>query len=162
MATSANNELNETNVLMMRYGFHSAKNADDQPWFDLFDLLILTFILTERDGFYQLEVDREFSRQLFEIGEFDLPSEEDKMFSLIALCVRRLEIRVHLTSLIMKEEKRILELNRNFDICDDETWRNCRFSRICQLMKEKLSDANKKRAFLDVFSRGHNNHVTYF
>ena len=107
MAQSANNELEETNVLMMRYGFHAAKNANDQPWFDLFDLLILTFILTERDGFYQLEVDREFSRELFEIGEFDLPSEDDKMFDLIASCIRRLEIRVHLTSLIMKEEKRL-------------------------------------------------------
>ena len=118
--------------------------------------------MTERDGFYQLEVDREFSRELFEIGEFDLPSEEDKMFELIASCVRRLEIRVHLTSLIMKEEKRYQEQGKNFDICDDETWRNCRFSRICQLMKDKLVDANKKRAFLEVFERGFNNHVTYF
>ena len=60
MAASANAELDEPNVLMFRYGFHSAKNAAGEPMFDLFDLLIITFVLSDRDGLYQLEVDRDF------------------------------------------------------------------------------------------------------
>ena len=84
------------------------------------------------------------------------------MFALIAECIRRLEIRVHLASLIMMEEKRVKELGRDFNICDDETWRNCRFSRICQLMGEKLKDNNTMTAYKKVFENGYDNCITYF
>lgn len=53
------------NVLMMRYGYHSVKDPESgEEFFDLFDLLILTFISVERDGFYQLEIDNDFSKEL--------------------------------------------------------------------------------------------------
>ena len=120
LSASANSELDEPNVLMFRYGLSTAVDSADKPFFDLFDLLILTFIMTDRDGLYQLEVDRDFSQRMFEIGDFDLPNEDDRMFALIAESIRRLEIRVHLASLIMKEEKRVKDLGREFNICNDE------------------------------------------
>jgi len=49
---------------MLRYGYHSVKNSTGEQEFDLFDLLILTFISAERDGFYQLEIDNDFSKKL--------------------------------------------------------------------------------------------------
>ena len=120
LSASANSELDEPNVLMFRFGLATATDKAGKPYFDLFDLLILTFIMTDRDGLYQLEVDRDFSQKLFEIGDFDLPNEDDRMFALIAESIRRLEIRVHLASLIMKEEKRVKDLGREFNICADE------------------------------------------
>ena len=120
LSASANAEIDEPNVLMFRYGLSTAVDSAGKASFDLFDLLILTFIMTDRDGLYQLEVDREFSQRMFEIGDFDLPNEDDRMFGLIAESVRRLEIRVHLASLIMKEEKRVKDLGREFNICSDE------------------------------------------
>ena len=158
LAGSVNNEIKEENILMFRYCFHSAKNEAGEHWFDLFDLMIISFILSERDGFYQLEVDYEFLKRFMTLGIM----EEDDLFELIAECKYRLEIRVHLTSLIMCEEKRVKELNRDFNICDDDTWRSCRFSRICQLMGEKLKDADRKKAFLDVFEAGYESRITYF
>ena len=117
---SANNALDEPNVLMFRYGLSTAVDSTGKPSFDLFDLIILTFIMSDRDGLYQLEVDRDFSQRLFEIGDFDLPNEDDRMFALIAESIRRLEIRVHLASLILKEEKRVKDLGRDFNICSNE------------------------------------------
>ena len=143
---------------MLRYGYHSVKNSAGEQEFDLFDLLILTFISAERDGFYQLEIDNDFSKKLVQIGEY----EDDEMYELIAECINRLEIRVHLTSLIMVEEKRVTDLGQEFNICDDDIWKNCRFSRICQQMGEQLKIPAKKKAFLDVFAAGYDNHITYF
>ena len=126
-STSGNSVIEEANVLMLRNGYHSAKNEAGESRFDLFDLIILTFISAERDGFYQLEVDNHFGKELFELGEY----EDDQIYDLIAVCIKRLEIRVHLSSLIMMEEKRLTGLGQKFDICIDETWQNCRYSRIC-------------------------------
>ena len=157
MSASSNAGVSEVNVLMLRYAFHSAKNEAGENWFDLFDLLILTFLFAERDGFYQLEVDNEFWKRLMEIGEF----EEDHMYEFIAEAKHRLEIRVHLASLILKEQKRVTELGRDFNICDDDIWKSCRFSRICMLMGEKCKDQNTKKAYLDVYAAGYENHITY-
>ena len=52
--------MNEANVLMLRYGFFQAKDKNGGELFDIFELIMITFILCERDGFYQLEQDRSF------------------------------------------------------------------------------------------------------
>lgn len=78
-------------------------------------------------------------------------SDEDELNYVIAEAIKRIEIRVHLATLIMTEEKRRLEAGEPFDITDDETWVDCRFSRITLLLAEKLKDRKLKKVFLDKF-----------
>ena len=96
--------------------------------------MILTFVVSERDGFYQLETDNEFGKRFLHMSEF----EEEDFNLLVAESVRRLEIRVHLASLILMEKKRVEANGEPLNITEEEHWRNCRFSRITQLMVEKL------------------------
>ena len=63
--------LTETNALIFRYAFFTINDENQETLFDLFELLILTFVLTEQDGFNQLEVDREFWLELLMIHDFD-------------------------------------------------------------------------------------------
>ena len=97
-----NNDVTEMNVLMFKYVFISAKGEDDSPLFNLYELMIIYLSLTERDGFYQLETDVEFCQRIFGIGEYD----QEQLDLMFAEVKHRLEIRVHLSSLIMMEEKR--------------------------------------------------------
>lgn len=94
--------------------------------FDLFELMIISFVISERDGFNQLETDNEFSKRFLHMSEFD----EEDFNLLVAESVKRLEIRVHLASLILMEKKRVAETGQPLSITDMEHWRNCRFSRI--------------------------------
>lgn len=74
----------------------------------------------------------------------------------VAEAVIRLQIRVHLASLILVEEKRLMTTKKtHLDICDDNVWTMCRFSRIVQLMGDKLKDAKLKKIFLDKFNNGY-------
>ena len=123
---SENSELDESNILMLRYGFHTIKNEQNENIFDLFELMIISFVISERDGFNQLETDNEFSKRFFHMSEF----EEEDFNMLVAESVKRLEIRVHLASLILMEKKRVEETGQPLSITDMEHWRNCRFSRI--------------------------------
>ena len=88
---------------------------------------------------------------MLHIVEYD----DEEMMLLVAESVRRLEIRTHLAALIMKEQKRRKELNQPFEIVDDNVWKECRFSRISQLMGEKLKDARLKKVFLDTFKNSY-------
>jgi len=37
---------------MMRYGFFTIKDENGQNLFSIFELMIITFVLVERDGFH--------------------------------------------------------------------------------------------------------------
>ena len=117
---SRNQNLTETNVLMMRYGFHQAKDKNGNELFDLFELIMITFVLVERDGFHQLENDKIFTKKILqEVAAMD---DEDELNEVVAEAIDRLEIRVHLATLILKEERAHQEEGKPFDITVDETW----------------------------------------
>jgi len=90
---------------------------------------MITFLLSERDGFYQLEDDRIFMNYLLDmVAAMD---DEEELEKMVGECLYRLEIRVHLATLVLKEEKEHKAAGTKFDITNDETWQHCRFSRIC-------------------------------
>lgn len=65
MGRPANAHLTEPNVLMMRYVFFTIKNEDGSKLFDILELIILTMSISERDGFYQLEPDNDFTKTIY-------------------------------------------------------------------------------------------------
>ena len=80
MSREENQHMNEANVLMLRYGFFQAKDNNGAELFDLIELIMITFILCERDGFYQLEQDRLFITKIFqEVADCDEVSELDDL-----------------------------------------------------------------------------------
>ena len=62
--------------------------------------MIISFVISERDGFNQLETGNEYSKRFFHMSEF----EEEDFNMLVAESVKRLEIRVHLASLMLMEK----------------------------------------------------------
>lgn len=97
---------------------------------------------------------------MFQIAE----DEDDDLMLIVAEAVDRLEKRVHLATLILVEEKRIQSKNTNshLNICDDETWTRCRFSRIVQLIGEKISEPAKLKMFLNKFNQAYDKQLTYY
>lgn len=134
MGREANSHLTEPNILMMRYVFFTINNKNGEKLFDILELMILTMAISERDGFYQFEIDNDFMKIVYQLAD----SDEDELNEVIAQAIIRLEIRTHLATLIMTDEKRKLEQGQPFDITDDATWIDCRFSRITLLLAEKL------------------------
>ena len=114
MAMSENSKLTNANVLFLRYGFHTIKDSNGDNLFDLFDLIRITAVLTERDGFNDLEVDNEFGKRFMEMSSL----EEDDILEFIAESVKRLEIRVHLATLIIRESKKHKAEGKEFNITD--------------------------------------------
>ena len=47
-------------------------------------------------------------------------------------------------------------MGKPFNIVKDNDWIECRFSRIVQLIGEKLQDAKKRKYFIDTFKAGYN------
>ena len=130
-----NATVTEINILMCRYAFHKAKAEDGETQLlDMFELMIIMWVSVERDGFNQLEQDKEYSQRLFELAEDEF--DDGEMNEMVAEAVVRLEIRVHLASLIMKEEERLNP--KHLDVVNEDVWATCRFSRIIQLIGEKL------------------------
>lgn len=96
---------------------------------------------------------------MFSIAEM----EDDDLMLVVAEAVERMENRVHLASLIMVEEKRVKEVKKtHLDITNDEIWRQCRFSRIVQMLGNKLKDQKLKKIFLDTFNKAYMKQLTYF
>jgi hypothetical protein len=118
----ANQHLNEPNVLMCQYALFKAEDQSGNKEFDLWDLLRFKFLIAERDGFYELEIDREYFKHLLDLGSAEDVEPED-WEEFVAEANMRLQIRVHLATLVLKEEKRRKETNAAFDITDIGTWR---------------------------------------
>ena len=147
MASAENSKLTNANVLFLRYGFHTIKDSKGDNLFDLFDLIRITALLTERDGFNELEVDNEFGKRFMEMSSL----EEDDMLVFIAESVKRLEVRVHLATLVIRESKKHKAEGKEFNITDDNVWDDTRYSRIRTLIAEKLVDKKQKKMFVDLF-----------
>lgn len=104
MSKPQNAHLTEQNALMMRYVFLMAKDEAGEQIFDLFDLLRIMWLLVERDGYNELEIDNEYFKELINLSEID--HDEETFKEIIAEGILRLQIRLHLATLILKEEKR--------------------------------------------------------
>ena len=117
----ANQHLIEANVLMCQYALFKAEDETGKI-FDLWDLMRFKYLLMERDGFYELEIDREYFKHMMNLASED-DIEADDWNEFVAEAKMRLEIRTHLATLVLKEEKRRKDSNQAFDICDEATWR---------------------------------------
>lgn len=52
----------------MRTAFANAKDKKNKAVFSLFDCILVSVLLTERDSFNDLEPDEEFSNQFLQMG----------------------------------------------------------------------------------------------
>ena len=147
----ANKHLVEANVLMLQFALFKAEDETGKI-FDLWDMMRFKYLLMERDGFYELEIDREYFKYMMDLAsEDDIDANDWNEF--VAEANMRLQIRVHLATLVLKEEKRRKETNQDFDICDEATWRQARFIRVTQAIGEALKDPAKKKLFLNTFAK---------
>ena len=126
---------------------------------DLFDLIRLTFLFCQRENFHKLAVDSDYLQKFYTIGAIE---DDAEMRLHIAEAVQRLERRVHLATLIIKEEERRKTKNLPFDITDDLTWQQTRFARMTQLIGEKVVDPKNKNLFLTTFNSGYKSQLTYY
>ena len=122
-----NSNVSELNILMIRFGFSQIKDSSGQPLFNIFELLQLMFLASERDGFYQLEVDFDFVRQLMHCPE---PNEDDGIrFNLfLEECVTRQVVCLDLAMMVVSQADTLSKANQELDICNTAIWTKCRFS----------------------------------
>lgn len=82
----------------------------------------------------------------------DMDVDDHEQFAeIIAEAKLRLQIRVHLVTLILLEEKRRKEVNRPFIITNLSHWRSARFIRVTQILGEALKDPKNKKIFIEKF-----------
>lgn len=62
--------------------------------------------------------------------------------------VKRLEVRIHFSTLIIREQQNRQKKGTPFNICDNQTWEDTRFARIRHKMAEKLSEPSAKQKFI--------------
>ena len=66
-----NQHVEEANVLIMRTAFANAKDKNKKAVFSLFDCILVSVLLTERDNFNDLEPDEEFSNKFLTMGTLE-------------------------------------------------------------------------------------------
>ena len=85
--------IDETNALMVRKAYSMVQNSP----FDVFDCVMISVLVTSRDGFNDLELDVDFSTQFAQFSSLDDIEKED----FITLCQFRMRVRLHLARLII-------------------------------------------------------------
>lgn len=102
MSNQNSHLMHSMNTLMFRYAMLKAVDRNGEKIFDFFDLLRFTFLCADREGYNTLELDNEFVKRLLSLGD----SDEDEFNEMVSWSLKRLEIRVHLATLVKKEAER--------------------------------------------------------
>lgn len=107
-----------------------------------------------------MDIDTEYFSHFCSMADMDVDDHE-QFAEIIAEAKLRLQIRVHLVTLILKEEKRRKEANKPFIITNLSHWRSARFIRVTQILGEALQDPKNKKIFIEKFKQ-FGNKLTYY
>jgi hypothetical protein len=128
----------QVNVLHMRKAFLSLTLPNGKAVFDLFELLYVAILITDRECMNTLEVDDEYFKSEF----MDMPClhdiHADELLDFKKKAHVRINRRIKLATQVFDMSNHYKQIGKAFDITNQEAWKYARFTHIATALKTQF------------------------